>query len=71
MLSHKKFRKYRYGKCVVCGKVLDKLSRVNTIVSFTRPSPRHEKYYEWKGLWTHKSCASRIKIPKGWGKFGK
>ena len=71
LLSQKKFRKYRYGKCAVCKKELDKLADTSTIIGFTRPSPTHKKYYDWKSARTHRRCASRFKIPEGWEKLGK
>ena len=69
LLSDKKYKRYRYLKCNVCKKNLDKLNDSNIIVSFTRPSKERGKYYEWKGFWAHKKCKSKIKIPKGWNKF--
>jgi len=69
LLSQKKFRKYRYLACPVCKKLLDKLDDRNKIVNFTRPSPTHEKYHEWKGVWAHGSCVSKVKTPEGWKKM--
>ena len=67
ILSQKKYKKYRYLKCNVCKKELDKLSKKSKIVSFTKPIEVKEKvYYQWEGVWTHKSCASKVKIPTGW-----
>lgn len=68
LLSQKKYKKYRFEKCAVCKRLLDKLDEKNKIVSFTRPSPTNEKYYEWNGVWTHKKCAYKFKIPTGWKK---
>lgn len=69
MLSQKKYKKYRFEKCAVCKRLLDKLDEKNKIVSFTRPSPTNKKYHEWKGVWAHKKCAYKVKIPIGWKKF--
>ena len=69
LLSLKKFRKYRFKKCQVCGKKLDKLDDRNKIVSFTKPSITSKGYYEWKGYWTHKKCSSKVKTGEGWKRF--
>ena len=69
LLSLKKFKKYRYKKCDVCKRNLDKLSDKNKIVSFTRPSPTNKRYYQWDGVWAHKKCSPKVKIPKGWKKL--
>lgn len=68
ILSQNKYKKYRYIKCNVCKKKLDKLNDKNTIVSFTRPFERNKKYWEYKGIWVHKNCSKRVKVPKGWKK---
>ena len=69
LLANKRYRKYRVIKCKVCRKNLDKLSNKNKIVSFTRPIIKDKKtYYQWNGFWSHKKCAPKVKVPKGWGK---
>jgi hypothetical protein len=69
LLSQKKFRKFRYEMCTVCNKNVDKLHGSNTIVSYTRPSETDKKYFHWEGIWAHKHCQHKVKIPKGWQKF--
>jgi len=69
MLAHRKYKRYRYKKCAVCKKLLDKLNEKNKIIGFTRPSLANNKYFEWKGVWAHKNCKSKVKIPEGWKKF--
>ncbi|MEX2017061.1 MAG: hypothetical protein WD876_01160 [Candidatus Pacearchaeota archaeon] len=69
LLSLKKFRKYRFEKCHVCGKYLDKLDNKNLVISFTRPSKSNKNFHEWKGVWVHKKCKTKVKIPKGWKKL--
>ena len=69
LLSNKKYKKYRFEKCSVCKKEIDKLNEKSVIVSFTRPSKINSKYTQWEGVWAHKICSSKIKIPKGWKKF--
>ncbi|MBI2499822.1 hypothetical protein HYV88_06265 [Candidatus Woesearchaeota archaeon] len=69
LLSQKRFKKYRYTKCNVCKNMLDRLGNKSTIVSFTKPAKRNKGYHEWKGIWTHKKCQSKVKITKGWDKF--
>lgn len=68
LLSQRKFGKLRFEKCVVCKKMLYKLSDKNTIVSFTRPT-KDKKYHEWEGVRVHNSCSKKVKIPNGWEKF--
>lgn len=68
LLSMSKFKKFRYENCVICKKQIDKLSDKSTIVSFTRPSLRNKKYFEWKGIWSHNNCEKKVKIPEGWKK---
>jgi len=70
LLSQKRFRKYRYSKCAVCKKELDKLSDTSKIIGFTRKSEGDNKYYDWKSVRTHKHCAPKFKIPEGWKKSG-
>ena len=67
LLLLKKFKKYRYEKCNVCKRNLDKLSEKNKIVSFTRPLSNGN--YQWEGVWVHKACSSKVKVPDGWKKF--
>ncbi|MDO8628347.1 MAG: hypothetical protein Q7R56_01175 [Nanoarchaeota archaeon] len=67
LLSQKKFKLYRYETCPVCKNKVDKLSKLGTIISFTRPA-KQKGYYEWKGFWTHKKCQKKAKIPEGWKK---
>ncbi len=69
LLSLKKFKRYRFEKCYVCKKKLDKLHNENLIVSFTKPSITSKGYYEWKGYWAHRKCASKVKTPEGWKKL--
>ncbi len=69
MLADKKFRKYRYEKCIVCKKPVDTLNENNKIVSYTRPSKMRKGYSEWQGVWTHLNCSTKIKIPMGWKRF--
>ncbi len=66
LLSLPKYRKFRYKKCNVCKKKLDKLSDKSCIVSFTRPSTTNAGYFEIDCVWTHRSCEKRVKAPKGW-----
>jgi len=68
LLSLKKFRKLRYIKCNICKRNLDELSNKSTIVSYMRPTP-DKKFYEYVGVWAHKSCGKKVKIPEGWKKF--
>lgn len=69
ILSSNKYKKYRYLKCKVCKKELDKLSEKSKIVSFTKPIKEDGRvFYQWKGIWTHKICTSKVKIPSGWNK---
>ena len=69
ILSNKKYKKYRYEKCATCKKLLDKLNDKSKIVSFIKQSLSNKEYYQWKGVWAHKKCSSKVKIPKGWKKF--
>jgi len=70
ILSQNKYKKYRYIKCSVCGKNLDKLNEKNKIVSFTKQININGKvYHEWDGVWAHKRCSSRVKTPVGWKKI--
>lgn len=64
LLSIKKFKRFRYEKCNVCKRSLDKLSEKNKIVSFTKPLP--EGGCQWDGVWAHRSCSRKVKAPKGW-----
>lgn len=67
ILSAQKYKKYRYERCNVCRRNLDKLSDKNEIVSFTRPLSNG--HHQWNGVWTHKSCSSKVRVPEGWKKF--
>ena len=67
LLSLDKFKRFRYEKCSVCNKQVDKLSDTSTIVSFTRPVPDRNAY-EWNGLHVHKKCEKSVTIPEGWNK---
>jgi hypothetical protein len=70
ILSQERYKKYRYINCHVCKKTLDKLSNKSTIVSFTRRIKSNQKgYCEWKGIWTHKKCSSKVEAPSGWKKW--
>jgi len=66
LLSLSKFKPFRYGKCSVCKKSVDKLSKKSIIVSFTRPTSKGA--VEWKGYWAHNICKKKVKTPKGWKK---
>ena len=66
LLSQKKYRKFRFERCNVCKKFLDKLNEKNKIVSFTCPLPANEKYHKWNCTWVHGKCSSKVKIPAGW-----
>jgi|SRR3989344_982851 len=69
ILSQKKYKNYRFLKCKVCNKNLDKLNPKSKIVSFTKEITEKGKvYYQWSGIWVHKRCAKKVKIPKGWVK---
>ena len=69
LLSLKKFNKFRYKKCHVCGRKVDSLGKDFNIVSFTRPIERNsKKFYEYKGIQLHKRCKNKVTIPKGWKK---
>lgn len=65
LLSMGKFKRFRYKKCEVCKKQLDKLSEDYTIVSFTRPS---KIGFEYKGISVHKKCSKNVKNIEGWKK---
>lgn len=67
ILSAKKYRKYRYEKCNACERYLDKLNDRNKIVSFTKPLPNGCS--QWNGVWAHRSCSSKVRVPEGWKKF--
>ncbi len=70
ILSQNKYKKYRYIKCPICKKDIDKLDNNHSkVVSFTRPSKNNKKYHEWKGVWTHNTCSKKVKTPIGWKKF--
>ena len=69
LLSLPKFRKFRYEKCSVCKRQLDKLDSSSHIVAFTRRSIRDKKYFEMESVWVHKKCKKFVKIPEGWKKF--
>ena|SRR3989344_8271694 len=69
LLSQKKFKKYRYTRCNVCKKYIDRLYSKNTIVSFTRQSKENKNWNEWKGIWSHNRCKSKVEIPNGWKRF--
>ena len=70
LLSQRKYGRYRFEKCIVCKRSLDKLSNKSVIVSFTKPIKHNGKTcYQWKGVWTHRKCSSKVKIPKGWKKY--
>ena len=69
LLSQNRFKKYRFEKCHVCKKALDKLSDKNIIISFTRHSRESKNFHEWKGYWVHKKCKLGAKIPEGWKKL--
>jgi hypothetical protein len=72
ILLQKRFNKYRYIKCGVCKMNLDKLDNKSVIASFTKKVKIKDRdYYEWKGIWVHRKCHAKIKIPAGWQKFGK
>ena len=69
ILFQRKYIKYRYLKCNICKKSLDKLSEKSKIVSFTRPIKENRKvFYQWDCVWAHSICAPNVKIPKGWNK---
>lgn len=70
ILSQRKYHKYRCKKCGVCKKELDTLSDKNVIVSFTKPV-KNDKLgsSQWRGVWAHKKCSLKVKIPRGWKKF--
>ena len=65
LLSLRKFINFRFKKCSVCKKNLDKLGGNSTIASFTRPT-LDNKFYEWRGEYVHKRCLQKIKATKGW-----
>jgi len=70
ILSKKRYEKYRYEKCNVCGKILDKLSNKSVIVSFKKKSDfKGREAYEWNGVWVHRKCRRKVKIPIGWEKY--
>ena len=69
ILSQKKYKKYRFEKCNVCKRYLDKLSNKNKIVSFTKRIKENKKVcYRWDGVWAHRKCSLKVKIPAGWKK---
>lgn len=65
LLSLKKFRKFRYKKCDVCNRKLDKLSEDYYIVGLTQPC-ENKKYYRWESMSVHRKCKRKAKIPTGW-----
>lgn len=67
ILSQKKYRKYRYIKCPVCKKDVDKLNDKGTIVSFTKKM-EGKTYYQVECIWTHRKCKAKVKISEGWKK---
>ncbi len=69
LLSQKKFGKYRYEKCKICKKFIDKLNNKNALLSFTREARfKGKTCYEMKILRIHRKCQSKVKIPSGWKK---
>ena len=69
LLSQNKYNKYRYVKCHVCNKNLDKLNEKNIIRGFIKKSEKNKNYSEWKGIWVHKKCSKKLKTPDGWKSF--
>jgi len=69
LLSLKKFKKFRYKKCSVCNRYVDSLGKDSLIVSFTRPATfKGKKVSEYKGIYVHKKCKYKVKVPAGWQK---
>jgi hypothetical protein len=70
ILSQKKYSKYRYTKCIVCNKKLDKLdNNKNMIVLFTKLSEFKGKICsELRTDRVHKKCERIVNPPKGWNK---
>lgn len=70
ILSQKRYERYRYIKCHVCRKILDKLNNNNRIASFHKKVEFKEREaYEYKGFWVHGKCREKVKTPIGWEKF--
>ena len=67
ILSLKRYKIYRYKKCQVCGKSLDKLSNKSVVVVFKRLIKNH-KAYQLKFIDAHRSCKKKAITPKGWDK---
>jgi hypothetical protein len=67
ILSLTRYKKYRYIKCNVCGKVLDRLGKEFSIESFTRPY-KDKGSFEYQGIYIHKKCKNNVSTPKGWKK---
>lgn len=69
LLSLKKFRKFRYKKCVVCNRFVDSLGKDSLIISFTRPATfKGKKVSDYKGIHVHKKCKYKVEVPAGWQK---
>ncbi len=68
ILSLPRYKKYRYEKCSVCGKILDTLGNDFACVSFTRPSRLSSDAYEVNVIDVHKKCKSKVPTPEGWKK---
>ncbi len=69
LLSQSQFKRYRYVKCYICQRIMDKLSKNNTIVCFTRISAVNKKLHELNMVRVHNNCKRKVKIPKGWNQF--
>jgi hypothetical protein len=67
ILSLSRYKKYRYERCNVCGKILDILGKEFAIVSFTRPC-KDRKAFEYQGIQVHKRCKDKVNTPEGWEK---
>lgn len=67
ILSLPRYKRYKYEKCIVCGKTLDTLGKEFAIVSFTR-SYKDKGSFEYKGVYVHKKCKSKVTMPEGWKK---
>lgn len=69
LLSQKKFKEYRFERCYVCKRLLDKLNDKNKVVMFSKKSEKNKKYYEIKLFGIHGKCESKVKTPEGWEKY--
>ena len=68
ILSLPKYKRFRYCKCAVCGKIVDKLGKYFHIEGYTKKC-EDSSCYHWDSSYMHKGCKKKFKIPKGWKKM--